>query len=479
MTATRLAAAALALLPLAPASAASFVNHLPIASEATDFSGQPAGAFGNRLAGLFSDLAYDRATNSFFGVNDRGPHNGDLLYRPRANQFTLNVNPTTGAISDFQLRRTLVLREAGGAPLDGRSPGALGDRTALGRSFDPEGIAVGRNGHLFVADEYGPAIREFRRDGTLVRTLAPPANLVPRRADNSVDLTGARPTITQGRQDNRGFEGLAVSPDGSRLYAVLQNALVNEGAPDGRFSRNLRIVEYDTATGAPLRQFVYRLEALADINARIPGTVNDFPAQAQGRNIGVSAITAVNATRFLVVERDNRGFGTIGPSDATVGTKRVYLVDIAGATDVSSTPLGGTNDAPPAGVVPVEKTLVLDVVAALRAAGLPVPEKIEGAAIGPRLANGDFALILGTDNDFSVNPDAPGGPRDVCANGVLVGLDSGLCLGAGTSLVPNNLYSFAVSLPGFVEPMSAVPGPAALPLLGAGLLGLLALRRRR
>ena len=81
-------------------------------------------------------------------------------------------------------------------------------------------------------------------------------------------------------------------------------------ATEGRRSRNVRIVEFDVATGQATKQVIYQLEALADINARTPGTgVNDFSATQQGRSIGVSAILAMGGDKFLILERDNRGVG--------------------------------------------------------------------------------------------------------------------------------------------------------------------------
>ena len=56
----------------------------------------------------------------------------------------------------------------------------------------------------------------------------------------------------------------------------------------------------------------------------------------QGRNIGVSAIHAINDTQFLVLERDNRGIGVDDPAGArAVGSKRIYKINITGATDVT------------------------------------------------------------------------------------------------------------------------------------------------
>lgn len=84
----------------------------------------------------------------------------------------------------------------------------------------------------------------------------------------------------------------------------------------------------------------------------------------QGRNIGISAIIALSATRFLVLERDNRGFGAENsPPPATSGvpgSKRVYLIDISGATDVSGISLNGVNTLP-ANVQPVSKSLFIDI----------------------------------------------------------------------------------------------------------------------
>ena len=91
-------------------------------------------------------------------------------------------------------------------------------------SFDPEGIVVGRGGHLFVADEYGPSLYEFSPRGRFLRAFEIPDNLKPTQSDGTRNyVDGRRPTITSGRQDNRGFEGLAINPAGTKLYGVLQD----------------------------------------------------------------------------------------------------------------------------------------------------------------------------------------------------------------------------------------------------------------
>src|SRR5207237_54238 len=128
------------------------------------------------------------------------------------------------------------------------------------------------------------------------------------------------------------------------------------------------------------------------------------------------AMTAINDHEFLVLERDNRGFGIDDPTNAIpVSTKRVYRIDIAGATDVSRISLSGTNTLP-AGVVPVSKKIFLDLLPELLSAGSIVPEKIEGMTIGPRLADGTYELLLVTDNDFSVTQNDTGTQFDVCTD---------------------------------------------------------------
>lgn len=465
------------------------VNALTIPGDAVDLSPATSDPNQNRLGGFASDLYYDRFNNVFFGLVDRGPGGGVISYETRVQQFTLNVNAASGAISNFQVTGTTRFTDAG-TPFNGLNPQALnGSPSTLGRSFDPEGFVMSRTGTYFVSDEYGPTIREFRPDGTLIRTFATPANLVPRDNASTVNYVAERtttPPLVTGRQDNRGFEGLAISPDGTKLYAMLQDPLAQEGSSNqGRRSQNVRMVEFDVATGTQTRQFVYQLEAIADINARIPGSADDFGATNQGRSIGISAVYALNDHQFLVLERDNRGVGN-EDSGAPIGSKRIYLIDINGASDVTAVSLAGTNTLP-GGVVPVSKSLFVDIQAALAAAGLPIFEKYEGMTFGPMLADGSITLILGTDNDFSVTQTGAGTQFDVCTS-TAAGARSYTQVAIGApcptdyALIPSALYAFVVPAAelaalGYVAQEIAEPAPLAMLLVA--LFGGALLRRRR
>lgn len=441
---------------------ASLVTTLTVPGNAMDLfpiSGSPGGANINRLS-IGSDFFYDYRTGFYYGLADRGPGGGTISFQTRVEKLALTIDPTTGAASGFQVVQTISFYIPAGTtlngvtyttdtPLNGLNPLNLnGSISALGASFDPEGLVVGANGNLFVSDEYGPSIYEFSPTGALIRAFTPPANLLPKTSDGTLDYVDGRPTITSGRQDNRGFEGLTISPDGTKLFAIFQDPLVNEGTSgstnDGRYSRNVRIVRYDVATGQSDAQYIYQLESLSEINDRILGTTNDFGATAQGRNIGVSSIVAINNHELLVLERDNRGFGVDalvgGTTNVPVGSKRVFKIDLTGATDVSSISLSGTNTLP-LGVNSVGKSLFLDIAAALQSAGQTIPEKIEGLALGPQLADGSFALLLATDNDFSVTQNGSNTQFDVYTDGTQQAINSAPPA-SGATLVPSYIYAF-------------------------------------
>ena len=269
----RIAFAGLALALSTSATASiDFTGSLAIAGADTDLSGISPAFGGNRLS-FGSDLFYDRASNSFWGNTDRGPGGGVIDFAPRVHQFSLDIS-SSGAVGGYTLLKTIVFKQADGVtPFTGLNPllAPQANKSILGGSFDPEGFHRLANGNMLVSDEYGPSVYEFDSEGVFIRAFEVPANLVPRQGDSKINYVDGRPTITTGRQDNRGFEGLTVSPDGTKVYAILQDPLVNEGrGGQGRRSRNLRIVEYDMATGKQTAQYAYQLESIDTIMKKPP-----------------------------------------------------------------------------------------------------------------------------------------------------------------------------------------------------------------
>jgi len=468
-----------------------FVNGLVIEGNTIDATRQP-GANAGRL-GFFSDLYYDPIEDNWWALSDRGPGGGVLSYATRVSRFEIKVHPVTGAIANFRIKETIKFTDPRGllptpttladsTSLNGLNPLLLnGNPATLGRSFDPEGIVINpRNGHFLVSDEYGPSVYEFNRRGVLVAVFETPANLIPKVSGITNYVADRDGGLNAGRQDNRGFEGLAVTPDGKKLYAVLQAPLVNEPSPNnGRNGRNLRIVVFDNNRKSPtyrksVAQYAYQLELQADIQARIvaAGGVATPTDLRQGRNIGLSAIVALNDHEFLVLERDNRGIGVDDPAgNNVIGSKRVYRIDVTGATNIAGLSLPDDGNLVAAGITPVTKSAVfLDLTANTVLPNGKKAEKWEGVTIGPRLKNGAFLILAGNDNDYSVTQNASNVQFDIYVdfNGGSVQRDldqptklNGVEVGpvpSGYVLLPGVLHAYkasAADLAGYRPPRGA------------------------
>jgi hypothetical protein len=398
------------------------------------------GVPGNRLGGMGSGIAY-AGGNTFLALSDRGPNakmynsavDDTASYIARFQTLSLSLAPSDpGSALPFVLTPMLVDTTllSSSSPLvygNGAAAGLPSGAPALnatdhthyftGRSdnfdptklstnpanarLDPEGIRVSNDGRrVYISDEYGPYVYEFnRKTGRRVRSFSIPDNLAVAllSAQGDTEISDN----TSGRVANKGMEGLAITPDGKTLVGIMQAPLIQDGG------KIIRIVTFDIANGKT-HQYAYALTT---------GT-------------GVSEILAVNDHEFLVDERDGKGQG----DGSAAAVKQLFKIDLTGATDVSKVS-GAANLAPFA----VPKTLFLDVVKALTAAGIStihIPAKLEGIAFGQDVVlNGvpKHTLYITNDNDFlAAVPDK---------NNVIV--DN-----------PNQYFVFAFSdadLPGFVQ----------------------------
>lgn len=371
------------------------------------------------VGGIGSGLAYDVKHNIYLAVSDRGPGDGTIDYRPRFDSVILTSSPAEKGKLQAEVRETTLLKDREGRAMTGLIPDVHDSASPLlhdGRvCIDPEAIALAPDATIYVADEYGPFLYQFKHDGTMLRSIKPPENYLPRTSEGKVDFD-AEEGIISGRVPNHGFEGVALSPDGRLATAILQNGLLQDGGKDARFTR---IIVIDLTTGRPVAEYAYELIDAAEINTALGLSKKQRVKQ---NDLAVSEITAVNDRQFLVLERDNSGAnGSSEPKQAIY--KCVYLVDLADATNLLSVPNRPYGRQPKETtfrqllpnemIKPVKKTLVVNFASSFSAVEpKEFGAKWEGLALTPRDANGRRTMVLACDNDF-LNPTLQIGGREI------------------------------------------------------------------
>ncbi len=360
----------------------TLLGEVQIAGDSRDLSGL-TGAFDNgipfnRFGGI---SAIDHVSgDEYVLLSDRGPNDGAVPYATRFHLATIHL-PTNGSAPQLQLTATRLFTKTSGQPLVGAA-NALKKGEDHPCRFDPEGCRlVRRQGpemQLAVSDEYGPRVDLFDRSGQRVEKLKVPGRFEIDHPHG--DAAEEARENQNGRQPNGGFEGLAVSPDGKTLYAMMQRPLIQDGAlVAGRFSGQLnRILRIDLETESTT-EFAYPLDS--------PDAV-------------VCELLCVDEHRALVLERDS-------VSGKVAQIKRLAMIDLQAASDISDIKsLPSRPEELPSGVRCVTKRPFLDLLAPrFGIFGDKTPAKFEGLTFGPDLADGRKTLLVAVDNDFQAeNP---------------------------------------------------------------------------
>jgi hypothetical protein len=305
---------------------------------------------------------------TLWGLPDRGWNtNGTQNTIPRVHKFEITFTPAPDATLEspsppnlqFVYKDTILLIGPDCKPASGLDPDQSGGLTYPGFpllpaatytgdgfggpgsggkriSIDAEGLVLDDDGNFWISDEYGPYVYKFSKKGKMLTAIAPPDAILPLR-NGEVSFSSDNPPIyapakhpkptnpTQGRQNNQGFEGLTVSPNGKNLYVLLQSAGRQEGGKDSTTRRHARLLKYSIKPEQKKPTPTYEAEWVVPL----PTFTN---AAGALRVAAQSEIHFISDTQFFILPRDSsvgQGF-----ADPTSVYRHVDIFDISSATNI-------------------------------------------------------------------------------------------------------------------------------------------------
>ncbi|AMW79192.1 phytase esterase-like protein [Acinetobacter sp. TGL-Y2] len=293
-------------------------NPIPDGAKEGHFIEIRCGGFGSEIS------AHPSIPHQFYALTDRGPNttynvnndNGKIFldpsYTPKIGLFELLDDGTI-----HKLKEILLKNPAGSAitGLPNREFGASKE-TAYDRDgnvlangtdeygLDAEGLVALKDGTFWVSDEYGPHIVHFDAEGIEI-------DRINAYVEDDRRVSGyLLPAEYANRRQNRGMEGLTITPDQTTLLGVMQSCMSHPDAAANK-STLTRIVSINLKTKV-FAQYLYRQEDGVEPHSN-------------------TAFVALSHNSFLVAERDDTFY-----KDNPDAFKRVYKIDLSQATDLES-----------------------------------------------------------------------------------------------------------------------------------------------
>lgn len=184
-------------------------------------------------------------------------------------------------------------------------PAIKSGRLLTGGDLDLESFRRASDNTYWFGDEFGPFLVHVDANGQVIDAPISLPNFLG-LGDKSLVQSPDNPNLTgtANLPSSRGFEGMALNTSGTKLYAMLEGALV----PDRERDR-LLINQFDLATKQYTgKTFSYRLE---------------------NPNYAIGDLTAINDNEFLVIERDSKQGDPNNPAFTDPAQfKRIYKINI-------------------------------------------------------------------------------------------------------------------------------------------------------
>jgi hypothetical protein len=186
-------------------------------------------------------------------------------------------------------------------------------RLLTGGDLDTESFRRMADGSFWVGDEFGPFLLHFGQTGELLEPPVPLPNFlrlgqaeVVKSVDNPefASLPSNKRSELANLGGSQGFEGLAVNPSQTLLYAMLEGAL-----KDDVQKNRLLIHEFDLASA----KYTERVLAY----------------QLENPNHAIGELTAINESEYIVIERDkNEGDPSKPAFKKPAAFKRLYKINL-------------------------------------------------------------------------------------------------------------------------------------------------------
>ena len=142
-----------------------------------------------------------------------------------------------------------------------------------------------------------------------------------------------------GRQNNQGFEGLTISPDGKSLFVLLQSAARQEGGALSSKRRNTRLLKYALKQEKGGKKGGVEVSYESEFVVPLPTYVN---GEDKARVAAQSEIHYISDTQLLVLARDSSAGR--GQEDPLSRYRHVDIIDFSGATNIKGSKFDDIQD---------------------------------------------------------------------------------------------------------------------------------------